>query len=192
MICSKVSLIAILLLVIVLSPSQFDAHGSEPEEKVVVGWLEKAYLPAYDFALRAKMDTGAKNSSIHAADMEYIAVEGKPPRSHIRFRIVDTKGESRVIEAEVAREVRIKRPSLEAEAPVTEARLEIELEVCLAGITKRIRVNLTDREGMNYHMILGRTALENHFLVDVSRTFIAGKKCRKAGKEKIGTINTEK
>jgi hypothetical protein len=192
MICRKCLWIYILLLGIALSPLSISAHDNESEEKVIVGWLEKAYLPEYNFALRAKMDTGAKNSSIHAADMEYIAVEGKPPRSHIRFRTIDTKGNNRTIEAEIVREVYIKKSRLDTETPVTEGRVEIELEVCLAGITKRIRANLTNREGMNYRMILGRTALESHFVVDVSQSFIAGKKCRKGRKKKITTIDTTK
>jgi len=146
---------------------------------VTIGWLEKAYLTQYNFSIRAKMDTGAKNSSLHATDMEYVTVEGKPPRSRIRFKTVDTQGNSRTIEADVLREVHIKKPSLNSESPNKEARLEVELEICLAGITKKIQVNLTNREGMNYRMIFGRTALQGDFSVDASRTFIGGKKCRR-------------
>ena len=76
------------------------------------------------------------------------------------------------------RQVRIKKSTLDSETPLVEARVEIELIMCLAGVLKPIRVNLTNREGMNYHLILGRTALEGDFIVDVSRTFIGGKKCR--------------
>ena len=153
-------------------------NNTEKHEKVTIGWLEKAYLLNYDFAMRAKMDTGAKNSSIHATDMEYVSVEGKPPRSRIQFKTVDTVGNTRTIEADIIREVYIKKSSLNSESPLKEARLEIELEICLAGVKKKIQVNLTNREGMNYRMLLGRTALEGNFIVDAGHIFIGGKKCR--------------
>jgi hypothetical protein len=110
--------------------------------------------------------------------MEYVPVEGKPPRSRIRFNTIDTVGNARTIEADITREVRIKRSSLSSDSAMKESRIEIELEICLAGVKNNIRVNLTNREGMNYRMILGRTALEDNFVVDPSRTFMGGKKCR--------------
>jgi len=156
--------------------------GSEPDaaskEKLVIGWLEKVYLPQYDFALRGKVDTGAKTSSLHATDMKYVYVEGKPPQSRIRFKTVDATGDYRIIETDIMRQVRIKRSSLFSDSPVTETRVEIALDICLGGRTKRIKVNLSDRKGMNYKMILGREALQGDFVVDVSQKFISGKKCR--------------
>jgi len=152
--------------------------SNKNNEKVTVGWLEKAYLLEHNFATRAKIDTGAKNSSLHATDMEYVTMEGRPPRSRIRFNTIDTVGNSKTIEANITREVRIKRSSLSTDSAMKESRIEIELEICLAGVKNKIRVNLTNREGMNYRMILGRTALEDNFVVDPSRTFMGGKKCR--------------
>lgn len=175
-----------------LSPDVLNAGGDESGSTVTVGWLEKAYLPDYDFELRAKMDTGAKTSSIHATDMEFVQVEGKAPQSRIRFTTVATDGVSRTIEADVVREVRIKKSTMAAEAPLVETRVEIEVMLCLAGVTKPIRVNLTNREGMNYHMILGRTALEGDFVVDVSQKFMGSKKCQPsatpAKQKKMGPI----
>jgi hypothetical protein len=142
-------------------------------EKIIIGWLEKVYLPQYDLPLRAKIDTGAKNSSIHAIDVEYIK-NGKAEGSRIRFKTRHRKGRYRIIEADVLRETRIKKSRF-----ITRTRPEIELEICLGGIRKRIRVNLEERGGMNYRMILGRTALEGDFIVDVSKKFVAGPDCGK-------------
>ena len=164
------------------SDKAFADNSKKSDKKVKIGWLEKAYLLKYDFSTRAKIDTGAKNSSLHATDMEYVNVEGESPRSRIRFTTVDTVGNSRTIEADIIREVRIKRSSLSSDSAMKESRIEIELEICLAGVKNKIRVNLTNREGMNYRMILGRTALEDTFIVDPSRTFMGGRKCRKLKK----------
>lgn len=143
------------------------------DQKTIIGWLEEVYLPQYDFVMKAKIDTGAKNSSIHAMDVEYVKkVTGKRPR--IRFKTMDLKRRYRIIEADVLREARIKKS-----ASITRTRPEIELEICLGGVRKRIRINLADRGEMNYRMILGRTALEGDFIVDVSKKYIAGSGCRK-------------
>jgi hypothetical protein len=159
------------------------AQSITGEDTIVIGWLEKVYLPEYDFALRGKIDTGAKTSSLHATDMEFVHVEGKPPRSRIRFITVDTKGNRRRMETDVVRHVRIKKSSLLSDNPVTEARVEIELDICLGGRTKRIKINLSDRKGMNYRLILGREALQGDYVVDVSQKFISGKECREKQSE---------
>lgn len=78
------------------------------------------------------------------------------------------------MEADVVREARVRKSTLG-----TTTRPEIELEICLGGVRKRIRVNLADRGGMNYRMILGRTALEGNFIVDVSQKYLAGPRCPK-------------
>ena len=143
------------------------------DQKTIIGWLEEVYLPQYDFVMKAKIDTGAKNSSIHAMDVEYVKkVTGERPR--IRFKTMDLKRRYQIIEADVVREARIKKS-----ASITRTRPEIELEICLGGVRKRIRINLADRGEMNYRMILGRTALEGDFIVDVSKKYIAGSGCRK-------------
>jgi hypothetical protein len=137
-------------------------------QKIIIGRLEKVYLPEYDFVSKAKIDTGAKNSSIHAMDVEYVEQKGKPEGSRVRFKTMDVNGVPHIIEADVLRQVLIKRAG-----SLTETRPEIELEISLEEVRKRIRINLTDRAGMNYRMILGRTALEGDFIVDVSKKFVA-------------------
>jgi hypothetical protein len=151
----------------------WSSDSGHQNQKTIIGWLEQVYLPEYDFVVKAKIDTGAKNSSIHGMDVKYIG-KAKGEGSRIRFDTVDLNGIPCVIEADVLRKVKIKRAgSLRASRP------EIELEICLGGLRKRIRVNLTDRSGMNYRMILGRTALEGDFVVDVSKKYAVGSKCEK-------------
>jgi hypothetical protein len=148
---------------------------SDPRnQKTIIGWLEEVYFPEYDFVSKAKIDTGAKNSSMHALDMEYIEQQGKPEHSRIRFKTTDLNGRSQIMEADVLRQVRIKKAG-----SLAETRPEIELEIILGGVRKRIRINLTDRAGMNYRMILGRTGLKGDFVVDVSKKFATESSCGK-------------
>ncbi len=167
------SLFWMAILVVVILTSSVVLENASADEKIVVGWLERVYLPEYGFALRAKIDTGAKHSSIHAVDVEYIENE-KAEGSRVRFKTMYREGRYRIIEADVLREVEIRKSNL-----ISRTRPEIELEICLAGVRKRIRVNLADRGGMNYRMILGRKALEGDFMVDVSKKFVGGSGCRK-------------
>lgn len=157
------------------------------DQKVMVGWLEKVYIPQHDFSLRGKMDTGAKNSSLHAVDIEYVKKKGKPESKRVRFKVIDTEGEYRIMEANVVGEAKIKKTKNSREGRLTidlEERPVVELEICLAGITKRILVNLTNRAGMNYRLILGRSALAGDFMVDVSQKFVygSGSACQKKKK----------
>lgn len=163
--------VAILIVTFLVSP--VETKQAMADQKTIIGWLEQVYLPQYDFVIKAKIDTGAKNSSIHAMDVEYVKKE-KGEGSRIRFKTMDLKRRYRIIEADVLREARIKKSR-----SITRKRPEIELEICLGGVKKRIRVNLADRGEMNYRMILGRTALEGNFVVDVSKKYIAGSGCRK-------------
>ena len=142
------------------------------QQKIMVGWLENVHLLEQGCVIRAKVDTGAKNSSIHAFDVEYVEHEGRPLGTRVRFKTLDIEKKPQVIEADVVKQVRVKRSG-----PSTETRLEIELEICLGGVRKRIRVNLTDRSEMNYKMILGRTALAGDFIVDVSEKYTAKSGC---------------
>lgn len=151
----------------------WSSDSGHQNQKTIIGWLEQAYLPECDLVVKAKIDTGAKNSSIHPMDAEYVG-KTKGESSRIRFKTMDINGIPRVIEADVLRQVKIKRAG-----SLPESRPEIELEISLGGIRKRIRVNLTDRAGMNYRMILGRTALEGDFVVDVSKKYAVGSKCEK-------------
>ena len=153
-------------LVPMMMASVLTQTASLADEKRIIGWLEKIHLPEYGFYVRAKMDTGARNSSMHAVDVEYVDQQGASSLSRIRFRTLDIQGKPRVLEADVLRQVRIKNPG----SP-TETRPEVEFDICLGGVRKRIRVNLTDRQGMNYRMILGRTALAEDFVVDPARKF---------------------
>lgn len=148
------------------------------EKQRVIGWVEKVYLPHHNFLIKAKVDTGARNSSLHATDIQFVGSGEHSKRSKIRFTTLDFDGKAHSLEADVVRTVRIRKTSLSGDSPLREERVEIQLEMCLAGITKNIRVNLTDRSGMNYRLILGRSALEKDFLIDVSREFIGGPACR--------------
>lgn len=113
----KSSWMAILILAILMSAAM--GKAALGDQKKIIGWLEKVYLPKYDFAIKTKMDTGAKNSSIHALDVEYVAQKSKLEGARVRFKTIDLKGRYRIIEADMLRQVRVKKPSSESETRQT-------------------------------------------------------------------------
>ena len=135
----------------------------------LAGWVERVRLEPYGLTLRAKIDTGAKHSSLNASDIQFLLNEGK---EYARFRIVNDKGEKAVLEEPVVRQARIKRHGGDSEQ-----RSVILLSICLGSVRKRVEVNLIDRSGFNYQMLIGRSFLKDDFLVDPSKSFRLDPQC---------------
>lgn len=122
-------------------------------------------MPDWGIArLRVKLDTGARSSAIHVRDLEVTDGPRGDAPPVVTFHVVLGSGErarTREVTAPVVgfRSVRDTRANPERR-PVVRTRL-----VC-GPIDREIDVTVTDRTGMNFRMILGRTALEDACVVD--------------------------
>ncbi|MBL8891271.1 MAG: ATP-dependent zinc protease [Planctomycetaceae bacterium] len=133
----------------------------------LIGWREWVQLPEFRIeAIKAKVDSGAKTSTLHAFDLEYFEQSGT---TWTRFSIHpwqrrDTP--SCIAEAEVTdfRLVRSSNGSLERR-PV------VRTSVILMGQTLSIELTLTNRDQMGFRMLLGRQAIRNRFVIDAGRSF---------------------
>ena len=134
-----------------------------------IGWREMVGLPELGIpALRAKIDTGARTSALHAVDLEVREVDGV---RWIDFH-VPLPGESRLkrCSAYIVDERRIKNTS-----GVPETRYVVETLLVLGRRRWHIEVSLADREKMEFDLILGRTAIRSRrLLVNPGRSFLAG------------------
>jgi hypothetical protein len=144
-----------------------------PGERLTLGWKEYLDLPELGvFRLKAKMDTGARTSTLHVDSLsvleelpdgtELVELTISPSRRRPE-RLVTTK-------ARVLRRIRVTDSGGHPEV-----RPVIETEVVLGPVRKRILVTLTNRSGMLFRMILGRKALEGDFQVDVSGKYLLRK-----------------
>ena len=119
-----------------------------------LGWEEWVGLSDLSLpAILAKVDTGAKTSSLHAANIERYG--HKRPR--VRFSVFpypDRQDIEYVCKADVIDERRITSSNGQ-----TELRPIIKTTISLGGRSWEIEVSLTNREGMSRHMLLGRTGL---------------------------------
>jgi hypothetical protein len=143
-----------------------DARETIGEPRLVFGWLEDIIIVPGGFKLRAKLDTGAKTSSIHADKLEQFERGGDP---WVRFETRDRRrndGKKYTIERPRVRTVKVKRHGRPPkERPV------IELDFCLNRRLYKSEFTLTDRAGFNYPVLIGRRMLENGILVDSASTF---------------------
>ena len=153
----------------------FMCHLPVHAQPEVLGWLEAAYLLPSGIRLRAKLDTGARTSSIHAIDIEPYEKDGEP---WVRFSVpykpdkdVD-EYEYLALEKPVIRETRIKEHVGESNT-----RYVVELEYCLNGKHYHTPFTLADRSNFHYPVLLGRLSLRNKVLVDPSRSFTANESC---------------
>lgn len=139
------------------------SHDSLP----IFGWLEWSYLEPLHVRLKAKLDSGAKTSSLSAIDIERIERDGVSwMRFHVPISANDggtALAQSIAMELPLQREVLIKRHGERAAR-----RSVVEIGVCLGGAVFLTPVTLTDRSHFNYPLLLGRSALRGRALLDVS------------------------
>jgi hypothetical protein len=165
-------LVSLTLFLLVLAPLQADKPpsvkqvGSEsvPPEKLIIGEIEYVAIPALNTVFAARIDTGAKTSSIYAVDVETFERDGK---SWARFTIRNSiKDEEFPLEMPVSRSPLIKKLG---EKSVR--RHSISLDFTLGEITKRLDVNLADRSNYEFPLLIGRDFLKGSAVVDVARKY---------------------
>jgi hypothetical protein len=156
------------------------ADLADSHQKAVIGWREWVALPSLRIPrLKAKVDTGARSSSLHAFDVETFTRRG---REFVRFGVHpfqrDTKT-SVATEAEVLEFRRVKSSSgHSAVRPV------ILADVAVLGQTWTIELTLANRDQMGFRMLLGRQAIRERFLVDGGRSYYGGRPEKKRRRKK--------
>lgn len=129
----------------------------------IAGWTEHVLVQTPDDAtsviIDAKLDTGAKTSSLHAIDISH-----DEEHNTVHFTYVTKDGKHIPMACPLVRWVRIKRrPEGFHRRPVVGVRLRIGARVL------DTEVNLTDRSHFKYRLLIGRTDLKQGFLIDSSK-----------------------
>jgi hypothetical protein len=154
----------------------------------VVGWREWLALPDLGIkSLKAKIDTGARTSSLHVFDLETFRRGG---REWVRFSVHPLQRNSRrTIHTEARIEEYRKVRSSSGQATL---RPVIVTTVKLLGNEWPIEVTLANRDAMGFRMLLGRQAVRRRFWVDPGRSYYAGRPLRKKVGKKVGRKSTKK
>jgi hypothetical protein len=133
-----------------------------------VGWRESVSLPMFKLLdLKAKIDTGAKTSALHADEIEFITFKGK---RYVRFSIETDEGKKKYIKSRFLEEREIKsstgqktiRPVVKTKIRMGKSEFEIE-------------ITLINRDLMGFKMLIGREALNGRFLINPARSYLLKK-----------------
>jgi hypothetical protein len=134
----------------------------------MIGWREWVGLPdlGVDW-IKAKVDTGAKSSSVHAWDIDV-----DDGTAVVRFRLHPLQDDESIVASATAplvehRDVRSSNGEIETR-PV------IRTSAVVLGHRYDIELSLSRRDEMGFRMLLGRSALRRRFVVDPSKSFIGG------------------
>jgi hypothetical protein len=139
--------------------------------KPMLGWREWVALPELNIArIKAKIDTGARSSALHAFAIEPYRKGGQ---RWIMFAMHPLQKRTDIL--------------IECHAPVKDRRLVsdsgghkqrryvIETQLIVGQSVIRAEMTLTNRDNMRFRMLLGRTAMDNQFIIDPGASYLLGK-----------------
>jgi len=139
-------------------------HSTTP-----AGWREWVRLPGVENQwLKAKLDTGARSSSLHAEDLEIYQQDGV---ERVRCRVRPWQASDLDIR-DLDLPVHDHR-SVRSSNGQVEDRIVVLLDIELLGRIIPAEVTLTNRDLMGFRMLIGRQALRQGFLVDSSRSYLS-------------------
>lgn len=147
--------------------------GIRLDKKIpLLGWREWVSLPALGIThIKAKVDTGARTSALHAFANEIYYERGV---KMVRFKLHPWQKRTD-IEQSCAAEVSDERVVSDSGGH-RERRLVIVTKVCLDEHCWPIEMTLTNRDNMQFRMLLGRTAIRGLYAVDPSASYLVGAK----------------
>ncbi len=144
---------------------------SKPQHPtIIIGACEWISLPKLDVSrLRARVDTGAKTSALHVSDLETFK---KNRQDWVSYRVaIGSPRPNRYIDCE-SRLIDVRK--IRNTSGRWEERCVIATPLLIGATSWEVEITLTCREKMRYRMLLGRTAMSHHALVDPGRRYLQG------------------
>lgn len=141
------------------------------EQLAGLGWREYIGLPGLGIGrVKAKVDTGARTSCIHAFSVEPFEKDGE---SWVRFGVHPNQKDT-VTELWCEAQVIDCRPVTDSGGH-TETRYVIRSTLVIGEHSFDAELTLSNRDNMRFRMLLGRTAMRNRFVVDSGASYLQGR-----------------
>lgn len=119
--------------------------------------------------IKAKIDTGARTSALHAYEQQEFTRDGIP---HVSFEVHPLQHSD---DAAHRTELPIvDRRVIRSSSGHTEERIVVRIPITLCGVTVDADVTLTNRDEMGFRMLVGREALAQGFVVDPAASYLGG------------------
>jgi len=147
-----------------------DSKLSRHKVKPIIGWREHIDLPELGiFALNAKIDTGARTSALHVTKVNPFQGPDGSEWLELHIPIPNSKGNMQDMVCEM--------PSggtrhIKSSSGHLEERYVLTSKLVLGTFEKNVEITLTNRMSMRYDMLIGRTALRNHVLINPGKSFL--------------------
>ena len=139
---------------------------------VTIGWIESVRILPEEFDLEAKIDTGADNSSLGVVNWQSFMQNGK---EWIRFMVRSNDGHIQTFERPLERHTLIKRKLTQPlKRPV------VKMWLCIGRNKILTQVNLAKRKNFKFRMLIGRSFLKDHFLVNSAVKLTLSPECQSA------------
>jgi len=151
--------------------------NSIPPGLQIIGWREWVRLPQLGIKrIKAKIDSGARSSSLHAFDIEEFNQQGQ---AFVRFKSHPRqRSDAKTV---VATSPVIDFRDIRSSSGHIAARPVILTEIVVLSQSWPIELTLADRTQMGFRMLLGREAIRGRFLIDSDVSYYGGKPSTRRG-----------
>lgn len=162
-----------IITLIVLTVYSSGTWAKDPA-RVIAGWVEKVRIENLEFAIKAKLDTGARTSSINARNVKSFKKDGQ---RWVRFTLIltDSKDKSYEIDMEKPRS---RRTNIKNHDGEHDKRHVVDFEICFNGRKITTEFTLADRREYIYDVLLGRQFLKKTAIIDPQEIFLTTANCK--------------
>lgn len=148
---------------------------------ICIGWRERISLPKLGIGLRAKVDTGARTSALHACSVKIIKKARERKKVCFEIRLNSQHSPKKIIKCTATL---IDMREVTDSGGHKERRCVIKTPIIIGKYRRSIEVTLTSRDNMRFKMLLGRTALKpkkgnRPFIINPNASYLLSKKLPK-------------
>ena len=148
----------------------------------LIGWREWVAFPEWGLeAVKAKIDTGARTSALHAYDLEQFERGGRRWARFVVHPWQRNDNDAQVVEA-----VLVDQRHVTSSSGAKSLRPVVRAVIDVVGTPHEIEITLTRRDEMGFRMLLGRKAMAGRYLIDPSLSYVAGRPDRSTRRRNRG------